>query len=135
MRDRLSTLSEKELNLLVKGDAEEQGLIAFITFARAYRFFNDFMMEVVREKVTVFDFVLTDMDYNIFFNRKALDHPEVERLATSTQKKVRSVMFKVMEEAGILNNTSERKIQVPLLSTKLRNVLADNLQNLLLLLN
>ena len=94
------------------------------------------MIEVVVEKILVFDYTLTEMDYNVFFNRKAVDHPEVEKLTTKTQYKVKQVVFKVLEQAGIINNIQERVIQAPQLSPSFVALLsATNPQDVKLLLN
>ena len=136
IKARLECLSRDEIRLLSEGPFEEQKLISFVSFARLYRFFYEFMIEVVVEKILVFDYTLTEMDYNVFFNRKAVDHPEVEKLTTATQNKVKQVVFKVLEQAGIINNIQERIIQAPQLSPSFVALLsATNPQDVKLLLN
>ena len=83
----------------------------------------------------MFDFYLTDMDYNAFFNRKALDHPEADNLTDNTKAKIKQVCFKVLEQGGLINNRKERKIIVPILSQRLSSLLEDKRQDLQLLLN
>jgi len=135
-RDRLETLSRDELALLADGPFDEQKYISLVAFARQYRFFYDFMVEVIAEKVSVFDFTLTDMDYNVFVNRKAVEHPKIENLTTNTLNKVKQQIFKVLEQGGILNNVRDRQIQVPLLSESFIQLLSDtNPMDLKLLLN
>jgi len=136
MKDRLATLSEDELKHLAVASYEEQRLLSMIAFARAYQFFYDFMLDVVAEKVAVFDYKLTDMDYNVFFSRIAVDHPEAEKLTTQTQQKVKQVVFKVLEQGGIINNVKERIIRIPHLSTAFISLIsATRPQDLRLLLN
>lgn len=135
MKARLNTLSKEETELLAYGDADEKCYISLIAFARTYQFFRDFVIEVIAEKVVVYDFYLTDMDYNVFFNRKAIDHPEADNLADSTKAKIKQVCFKVLEQGGMINNVKERKIIVPILSERLSTLLADKKQDLKLLLN
>lgn len=136
MKDRLATLSEDELKHLAVASYEEQRLLSMIAFARTYQFFYDFMLDVVAEKVAVFDYKLTDMDYNVFFSRIAVDHPEAEKLTTQSQQKVKQVVFKVLEQGGIINNVKERIIRVPHLSTAFISLIsATRPQDLRLLLN
>lgn len=116
IKNRLATLSDDEINHLARASYDEQRLLSMVAFARAYRFFYDFVTEVVAQKVALFDYTLTDMDYHVFFNRVAVDHPEAEQLATLTQKKVKQYTFKVLEQAGIINNVKERIIRVPQVS-------------------
>jgi hypothetical protein len=136
MKKRLATLSDDEINHLARASYEEQRLLSMVAFARAYRFFYDFVTDVVAEKVALFNFTLTDMDYNVFFSRVAADHPEAEKLTSLTQKKVRQYTFKVLEQAGLINNVKERIIQVPQLSIAFTLLIsATRPQDLRLLLN
>lgn len=136
MKARLATLSDNEVTYLVDGTYEEQRLLSMIAFARTYRFFYDFVTDVVARKVTLFDYTLTDMDYNVFFSRIAVDHPEAERLTTQSQQKVKQVVFKVLEQGGIINNVKERIIRVPHLSAAFISLIsATRPQDLRLLLN
>jgi hypothetical protein len=136
MKKRLATLSDDEINHLARASYEEQRLLSMVAFARAYRFFYDFVTDVVAEKVALFDITLTDMDYNVFFSRVAADHPEADKLTSLTQKKVRQYTFKVLEQAGLINNVKERIIQVPQLSIAFTLLIsATRPQDLRLLLN
>lgn len=136
MKARLNTLSEDEIVHLSNGPYEEQRLLSLIAFARTYQFFYDFMIQVVTEKVAIFDFTLTDMDYNVFFNKISVDHPEAERLTTATQYKLKQVVFKVLEQSGIINNVKERIIRSPHLSVSFTSLISTTRpQDLRLLLN
>ncbi len=136
MKKRLATLTDDEINHLARASYEEQRLLSMVAFARAYRFFYDFVTDVVAEKVALFDITLTDMDYNVFFSRVAADHPEADKLTSLTQKKVRQYTFKVLEQAGLINNVKERIIQVPQLSIAFTSLIsATRPQDLRLLLN
>ena len=136
MKNRLATLSDDEINHLARASYDEQRLLSMVAFARAYRFFYDFVIDVVAEKVALFDFTLTDMDYNVFFSRVAVNHPEVEKLTTLTQRKVRQYIVKVLEQGGLINNVKERIIRVPQLSMAFTSLISDTRpQDLKLLLN
>ena len=136
MKKRLATLSDDEVNYLASASYDEQRLLSMVAFARAYRFFYDYVTDVVVEKVALFNFTLTDMDYNVFFSRVAVDHPEAEKLTSKTQYKVRQVLFKVLEEAGIINNVKERIIRAPHLSIAFTSLIsATRPQDLNLFLN
>src|SRR5690554_4922273 len=50
MKNRLATLSDDEINHLARASYEEQRLLSMVAFARAYRFFYDFVTDVVAEK-------------------------------------------------------------------------------------
>jgi hypothetical protein len=131
---RIKTLSEKELNLLVTGSFDDQKLICLIAFGRAYQFFRDFMYEVVQEKVTLFDFKITDRDYNSFISRKSIDHEELDQLAETTKAKIKQVVLKVLHQAGLIDNIKDRNILIPIVDWKLEQVICETDPNDLKLL-
>lgn len=120
---RLNQLSEEELDLLVYGNQEAQKQVCLLAFARYYRFFYDFVAEVMLDKILVFDYELTDRDINSFVSRKSIDHPELESLAETTRKKVIQVLWKVLEQSELINSVIERKIIPPFLDEKLEKLL------------
>jgi len=76
------------------------------------------------------------MDYNVFFNKKSIDHIELDKLTTLTQYKIKQVIFKVMQQGGLIDNTKDRNIQIPQLSTAFENIIKNtNPNDLKLLLN
>jgi ribosomal protein S8 len=124
---RLGNLTNDELELLVNGLLSTQKQIAFLSMCKAHGFISDFVIEVMREKILVFDDKLTEGDYLTFFRRKCEEHPELESLEEVSQKKIRQVMFRSLEEAGWISNTKERVIQHQILDDKLiKAVTADN---------
>ena len=135
IRLRLNTLTSKEMEVLANSNSDEQKYICLISFGRTYKYFRDFIEEVILEKLTLFDFKLTEMDYNVFYNKKSVDHIEVESLTTLTQYKVKQVIFKVMEQGGLIDSIKERNIHVPHLSSSFEKLISkSNPQDLQLLL-
>lgn len=136
VRLRLQHLHPNELRYLAEAPFEEQRLLCLLAFARAYTFFRDFVLEVLVDKVRRFDFQLEEVDYNAFVFRKAIDYEELENLADSTRKKVKQVVFKVLEQGGLINSTQFRTLRVPLMNPALEQLIAahnPNDLNLLLL--
>jgi hypothetical protein len=132
---RLKTLSPKELVILSNGTYDDQKLIAFVAFSRAYSIFRDFINEVILEKITLYDYVITDRDYNSFISRKSIDHDELNDLADSTKAKIKQVMFKVLHQAGLIDNIKKRSIIIPIVGLSLEKSIAEtNLLDLKLLL-
>ncbi len=124
---RISKLTNEELDLLVNGDLGTQKHIAFISVCKAYLFIRDFVIEVIREKMLVFDYQITEGDYVSFYRRKHDLHPEMEKLTEITEKKIRQVVFKILEQAGIINDVKHKTIQPQLLDAKLmETVIKDN---------
>lgn len=131
---RLTTLSEEELAFLSRSKIEDQRLLCLVAFGRAYDFFRDFIEEVLVEKVSLFDFHLTDRDYLTFVNRKAIDHQELDELADSTKKKVKQVVFKVLEQAGLIDSIKTKNIQMPYIGRAFEQLICKTAPNDLKLL-
>lgn len=108
MMKRYLALTPHQRNLIAETDANSQKHLALLGFCKANAFIRDFIVEVVREKFLSLDYQLTDGDYLSFFNRKMELHPELEQFAESTTKKARQVTWRILEEAGLIDNTKDR---------------------------
>ena len=64
---RLQVLSKDEKRILINGDLTSQKQVAFLSVCRVHAFIRDFVIEVVREKVLIFDYELRDGEYFSFF--------------------------------------------------------------------
>lgn len=123
----ISTLTEHQVDVLQTGSFKSQNEIAFLAVCKYLDFIRDFVIEVIREKYIVFDYELTDGDYLSFFRRKAEFHPEMDNLTEITQKKIKQVTFKMLEQAGIINSVKSRIIQPQLLESDTQKaILKDN---------
>lgn len=108
---RLKTLGTRELALLAQGDHHEQLALLWIAICRRYHFVADFAVEVLRERYILAKSELHYEDFDIFFNRKAQWHPELDRISSKTRGTMRYIIFKMMREAELLsgNNISPAK--------------------------
>lgn len=120
---RLSYLNRQQLELLVMGSLDVQKQLTYFAACRTYLFIRDFAVEVLREKYLIFDYTITDGDYLSFLRRKQDLHPEIENLTETTIKKIKQVTFKILEQAGIINNLKEKEIQPQLLEPKVLKVI------------
>lgn len=111
---RLENLDERELDLLIRGDTQEQAYILWLAVCRCYRFIGEFAVEVLREKYLSMQPDLSQQDYEAFFNRKAEWHSELANLRTTSRKKLQQVFFRIMREAGLVS--SENLINGAMLS-------------------
>lgn len=101
---RLSILSEDQLTHLLEGDLEEQRLLLWFTACKYYKFIRDFSMEVLHEKFLTMQQYLSEDDYNAFLLRKMDLHPELEKITASTRTKLRTQVFRMLREAGLINS-------------------------------
>lgn len=125
LRLRMKQLSQAEINCLVETTVENQKLIAFLACVRLYRIVREFIEEVIWDKMAVFDNKLTNRDATAFFYQKSLEHKEIAGLSESTRKKVEQLIFKMLEQAGLINNVRSKELQIPFLDYSLQNLLSD----------
>ena len=127
IKKRLEKLTPDQISILIHGDLISQKQIAFLAVCKRYTFIRDFVVDVIRDKVLVFDYKVNVSDFKSFIHGKAQLHPELEEFSDSTLKKAEQVMFHIFEQAGIINNTIERIIQPQMLQQVVINsVLKDD---------
>ena len=107
LRPRLQTLSQHQLELLVKSGADTRISLAWLAAVKHSSFLLDFAADALRSKVERHDYVLRESDYRRFIDEKAPSHPELLKLSESTSGKVRRVLFAMLREAGILAKGEE----------------------------
>jgi len=122
LTNRLKTLTTKQKDVLVNGDLVSQKQIAFLGACKNYRIIREFVLDVLREKILVFDYQLTESDYLIFERKK----PEVEQLAVTTRKKVKQVLLKIIEQAGLIDNNVRQMIQPQLLQQQVADIIMED---------
>jgi hypothetical protein len=126
-KKRISNLNQEQKQILLEADSVTQKQIAFLAICKTYKFILDFTIEVIREKYLVFDYQISDGDYNAFIRRQAELHPEIEQLTEITFKKVRQLTFKILEQVGMIDNIKEKNIQAQILNQRLVNaIFVDN---------
>lgn len=126
IKKRLSTLSSSQLSLLINGDLDETKAMIFLSLVKTYAFFFDFINEVVRNKYLMFDYLLTDSDYIKFFNAKSFTHEELNNISDITAKKVKQVVYKLMEQIGLINNIKNGLIFKPMISNNVLEVILND---------
>lgn len=128
---RYKQLTDKQRSLLTQVDITGQKQLALLGVVKAYSFIKDFIIEVVREKFFMLDFKLSNGDYQSFFNRKIIAHPELEAFSDSTAKKARQVVFKILEQGGLIDSTKNRNILPQIVGQDVINVIMKDNPELL----
>lgn len=103
---RLETLTPLELRFLVEASRQEQGYLLWVAVCRRYRFIGDFAVEVIRERFITLKGTLGHEEFDIFFHRKSEWHAELDAIRPATRNKLRQVLFKILREADILNESN-----------------------------
>jgi len=120
--NRLKTLTEEELHLLENGSASEQKYLLWLGTCRRYVFLHDFAVEVIRERYLTLKYDLPVEEYESFFNSKEQWHEELEKITGGSRYKQRTVVFKMLREADIID--TNRLILPALLSDELISTIA-----------
>jgi len=123
---RLAKLTDEQLSVLIDGYLSSQKQIAFLAICKTYAFIRDFTVEVIREKLLLFDYEVSDGEFIAFLRRKTEVHPELEKITDKTTYKIRQVTFKIMEEAGIIDTIKNRHIQAQLIEKDVRKSIAND---------
>ncbi|MGQ1787981.1 DUF1819 family protein [Saccharicrinis sp. GN24d3] len=125
-KKRLKRLTKEQVSFLLETDLTSQRQISFLAICKLHGFIRDFAVEVLREKLLIFDYDLTDGEYISFYRTKAELHPEMDALTASTQKKIKQVTMKILEQVGLIDNVRNKRIQPQLLDSKLIEVIAKD---------
>lgn len=100
---RLETLTKDELELLQQGSASEQKYLLWLGVCRRYVFIHEFASEVIRERYLTLKHDLPAEEFEIFYNAKEQWHEDLEKIAESTRNKLRTVLYKILREAEIID--------------------------------
>jgi hypothetical protein len=99
---RLAVLGDDELESLMDATATERGHLLWAAACRRYDLIGEFAEEVLRERFLLLASSLDHDDFDSFIRGKALWHEEVAELKDSTLRKLRSNVFRMLVEAGLL---------------------------------
>ena len=126
---RVSNLTPYQLNVLLNGDLVTQKQMTLVSICKSYAFIREFVVEVLREKSLVYDYQITDGDYISFYRRKFDLHDEMDSITEITERKIKQVTFKILEQAGLINDIKNRIIQPQIINYNLVNALIQDNPN------
>lgn len=118
---RLSALTDDEVRLLTEATSSERSYLLWVAACRRYELIGEFAEEVLRERFLLLTPTLDHHDFDSFVRSKALWHEELVEIKDSTLRKLRSNVFKMLQEAGLLSDTGH--VTPALLSDQLTAVL------------
>lgn len=119
---RLAVLSNDELELLVDATSSERAHLLWAAACRRYALIGDFAEEVLRERFLLLTPTLSYDDFDSFIRGKALWHEEIVELKDSTLRRLRSNVFQMLKDAGLLSE--DRRILRAVLSGRVFDALA-----------
>ncbi|WP_329484224.1 DUF1819 family protein [Kribbella sp. NBC_01484] len=100
---RLSALADEEVEFLIDAAASERAYLMWAAACRRYELIGEFAEEVLRERFLVLASTLGYQDFDSFVRTKALWHEELAEIKGSTLQRLRSNVFKMLQEAELLS--------------------------------
>ena len=100
---RVAVLADEEIELLADATPTERGHLLWAAACRRYDLIGEFAEEVVRERFLLLTTTVNHSDFDSFVRRQAMWHEELTALKESTVQKLRSNLFLMLNEAGLLS--------------------------------
>ena len=107
-----------------EADSRDQKQLLFIAICQHFRFIREFVEEVLRPKALALDNQLYPTDFARFFDRKGTDALEIEDLTDKSRAKIKQVLVRMLAEAGLIDSTSNQRIQRTVPSNALVRIIA-----------
>jgi len=124
--ERLQVLDKELLHKLTKGNLETSKQLALYAILKTDRLFFEFMQEVYREKYLMRDYLISDKDFSIFFQKKAEQSQQVAAWKDYTLYKLKQVYKRILTEAGFVKkNNKNIEIIRPLIEQNLIDYLNE----------
>lgn len=125
VRTRLKEMTPLQIERLAEGTFTEQQQLLWVAVCKVYPFIGAFALEVLLNKIQAFEYIVHESDYTEFLEAQTLKEPKLQQVSDSTYQKLRSRLYRMMEEAGIVNNREERVITPPVVTTYVAEALID----------
>jgi hypothetical protein len=119
---RLLLLTDPEIRHLATGGMTDARALMWIAACRKYRILAEFAHEVLDERLRTYQPEIRVTDFDALLDAKAVNAEEIGRLAPSTRARLRSVAFRMLREAELLD-ADNRVCALPI-SGELRDLLA-----------
>lgn len=126
MKQRLEVLTSDEMEMLVNSTVAVRRQIVLLAICKAHSFIYDFISETVRDCFYNQYIKVTHANYNEFYNEKKYEHPELEQVSEDTIYKMRQVIFRILEQAEIIEDVESGIIRRPYLSETLERVIVKD---------
>ncbi|MCR9098970.1 MAG: DUF1819 family protein [bacterium] len=125
VRTRLKEMTPLQLERLAEGTFTEQQQLLWVAVCKVYPFIGAFTLEVLLNKIQAFEYIVHESDYTAFLEAQTLKEQKLQQVSDSTYQKLRSRLYRMMEEAGVVNNREERVITPPVVTTYVAEALID----------
>jgi hypothetical protein len=99
---RLRTLTDDELRFLVSSHSDDQSAMLWVSVCRTYPFVSRLSATVLRDGYEQGIPTYTEGAFEAYFEQEAEMHPELLGLSLRSHKKVRTQIFRMMVECGLI---------------------------------
>ena len=118
-KSRLSTMGPELWTLAATGNLKLATQACLAATVKHSQLFGDFMKEVILDELKRKTPVLPAYKWSQFMDLKQAHHPNLASISASTQAKLRQNAYRMLAEAGYLNNTREKALQPVFLEPEL----------------
>lgn len=126
MKQRLETLSQTELEILVNSTVAVRRLLVLLAICKAHPFIYDFISENVRDCFYNQYEKVTHANFNEFYNEKKYEHPELEQVSEDTVYKMRQVTFRILEQTELIEDINSGILRRPYLSEAIERLVVQD---------
>lgn len=119
LKRRLETLTPEQIAFYPHASSSDVKNLTMLACFKLYQFIFDFASTTIRNKLLLFDFQILNSDYESFYEAKALSYENLNTISEGTQYKLKQVLFKMFEQAGLIDSVKTKNIQKPYLSEEL----------------
>ncbi|MCI8801907.1 MAG: DUF1819 family protein [Oscillibacter sp.] len=124
---RVNSLDSSFYPLFLKSDLAAQKLFALAGAMADDTLFFDFVYEVIREKMIIGTYELSDSDVRVFFKNKQVQSEKAARWTDETLNRLGRCYRTMLYEAGVIDKSKlVRKIFRPILTSEFRQWLEDH---------
>ena len=113
IKKRYLVVGEKFYGNIDQFTIVEQKLIIFYSCMKTYKILFDFMLDVIIEKWLSMDLEVDIDDVERFLDKKSNVQNDIEDWSPQTRRKVITVLIRMLNEAGMLENNKLVQIEAP----------------------
>lgn len=123
---RVNSLDSSFYPLFLESDLAAQKLFALVGAMAYDTLFFDFVYEVIREKMLIGTYELTDSDVRVFFKNKQAQSEKAARWTDETLNRLGQCYRTMLYEAGVIDKSKNiRRIFKPILTPELHQWLSE----------
>jgi hypothetical protein len=126
IKKRLKDLTKDEFKFIITCTTDELKLFCLYLCSKTYKLIYEFIVEVIRDKYLMFDYLILDSDYVSFIESKTASSMKLQKITEKTQYKIKQVIFKILEQAGLIDSAKTKNIQKPYVSKELESIVAHS---------